>query len=130
MKAVDISGINKAIQEITMEYYDDVVDATKQAVDDETKAAYKVLKDNAPVRTGRYKKTLKKKKSFENLVEKRNTLYPEVKKGGRHMEHLVERPHATRNGKRTRGKPHFAPAEKHVLDNLETKIANNVKKIK
>lgn len=127
-KIIKANELSKAIEEITKDYYDDAIEATKKGIDDETSAAHKILKDNSPVRKGRYKKSLKKKKSFENLTEKRNTLYAD--KGGKGLSHLLERPHATRNGKRTKAKPHFAPAEQHIKNNLEKKIAENIEKIK
>lgn len=127
-KTIKSNELSKAIEEITNAYYDDAIEATKKGIDDETNAAHKVLKDNAPVRKGRYKRSLKKKKSFENLTEKRNTLFAD--KGGKGLSHLLERPHATRNGKRTKGHPHFAPAEQHVINNLEKKITENIDKIK
>lgn len=108
------------------EFKDDAIDAYKDAIDNVSKESLKVLKYNAPVRKGKYKRSLRKKMTMDTLTEREITLYSS-KKG---LPHLLERSHATRNGRRTKAIPHFEKAEKYVNNNLEAEIKKGIGKIK
>lgn len=108
------------------EFNDDAIDAYKDAIDNVSKESLKVLKDNAPVRKGKYKKSLRKKMTMDTLTEREITLYSSNKA----LPHLLERSHATRNGRRTKAIPHFEKAENYVNNNLENEIKKGIGKIK
>lgn len=124
---IEIDKFSKTIKETLFECTDDIIDAEKKAVDTVTKGGLKELKNNAPIRTGNYKKSLKSTKERETLTEKVNVLHS--KKRYR-LSHLLENGHATRNGKRTKSVPHFKHAEDYVNKNLEKEVINNIKKLK
>ena len=63
---INVNEFSKAVKSQLKIYSDEVIDRQKKAVDDVTKEALKILKDNAPVqengkRSGKYKKSLKSK---------------------------------------------------------------------
>ena len=84
--------------------------AMKKAV---RKTATKVKNDisaNAPVKTGRYKRSWTAKKTKENS----HTLQMTVHSKNRYqIAHLLEHGHAKRGGGRVAAIPHIAPAEAH-----------------
>ena len=58
---INVNEFSKAVKSQLKIYSDEVIDRQKKAVDDVTKEALKILKDNAPVqengkRSGKYKK--------------------------------------------------------------------------
>ena len=68
---INVNEFSKAVKSQLKIYSDEVIDRQKKAVDDVTKEALVILKNNAPVqekstRKGKYKKSLKSKTSAEN----------------------------------------------------------------
>lgn len=124
---IEAKQLKKALENTLDQYSDDVIDLQKECVDEVTKEAHEILKKNAPIKRGRYKKSLKKKKMKESLTIKENVLYSDKYY---RIAHLLERSHATRNGKRTKGKPHFQPADEYVQDNFEKRIKNKINNMK
>ena len=89
---INVNEFSKAVKIQLKIYSDEVIDRQKKAVDDVTKEALKILKDNAPVqengkRSGKYKKSLKSKTEKETLVSKTNVLYSD---GETSLTHLLE----------------------------------------
>lgn len=127
-RKVGIESFAKEINSIMTAYEKDVVSITKEETDKTTTGALKVLKKNAPVRTGAYKKSLARTKLSENAFGKTNLLYskrPEYRK-----THLLEHGYLTRSGKRSKSFPHFKYADDYIQDNLEKNIGENIEKLK
>lgn len=101
------------------EYADLADTAMKKAV---RKTATKVKNEisaNAPVKTGRYKRSWTTKKTKENS----HTLQMTVHSKNRYqIAHLLEHGHAKRGGGRVAAIPHIAPAESHGEELLESLI--------
>lgn len=94
-----------------LEEYADLADAAmKKAVRKTATAVKNEISANAPVKSGRYKRSWTTKKTRENS----HTLEMTVHSKDRYqLAHLLEKGHAKRNGGRVSGKPHIAPAEAH-----------------
>ena len=133
---INVNEFSKAVKSQLKIYSDEVIDRQKKAVDDVTKEALKILKDNAPVqengkRSGKYKKSLKSKTEKETLVSKTNVLYSD---GETSLTHLLENGHATvkkhgRYGEKTRTKAirHFGVANDYIESELPNKIEKSIK---
>lgn len=100
--------------------YSDLADsAMKKAVRKTATSVKNEISANAPVKSGRYKKSWTAKKTKENS----HTLEMTVHSKDRYqLAHLLEKGHAKRNGGRVAGKPHIAPAEENGADMLESLI--------
>lgn len=101
------------------EYSEIANTAMKKAVRKTATSVKKEISANAPVKSGRYKKSWTAKKTKENS----HTLEMAVHSKDRYqLAHLLEKGHAKRNGGRVAGKPHIAPAEENGADLLESLI--------
>ena len=77
------------------------------------------IQGNAPVRTGKYKKSWAAKKVQENA----NSLTMAVHSRDRYqIAHLLEHGHAKRGGGRVQAVPHIAPAERRGAEELTVRI--------
>ena len=107
------------IMEGLQEYADLATDDLKKAVKKAGDEAKKDIQNNAPVKTGAYKKswTVKTTKETSNAMEvvvhSRNRYQ---------LAHLLEFGHAKRGGGRTRAFPHIAPAEQRAAELLEREV--------
>ena len=102
-----------------LEEYADLADAAmKKAVRKTATAVKNEISANAPVKSGRYKRSWTTKKTKENS----HTLEMTVHSKDRYqIAHLLEHGHAKRGGGRVAAIPHIAPAEQHgeeMLTNL------------
>ena len=114
--------IDKALNLYTLEITSDI----KEEVEIRAKDVVKVLKSTSPTgHRGKYKKAWKSKKMFENANDVRFVVYSTEYR----LEHLLEKGHALRNGKKTRAQPHIKPAaeemEKEFQKNVEIIIGRN-----
>ncbi len=100
--------------------YAELADAgMKRAVRKTATAVKNEISANAPVRSGRYKRSWTAKKTKENS----HTLEMTVHSKDRYqIAHLLEHGHAKRGGGRVAAIPHIAPAEANGTDMLETLI--------
>ncbi len=108
-----------------MTEYAELADAEmKKAV---RKTATKVKNEiaaNAPVKSGRYKRSWTAKKTKENS----HTLQMTVHSKNRYqIAHLLEHGHAKRGGGRVAAIPHIAPAEQHGEETLTKLIEKALK---
>ncbi len=103
-----------------LQEYADLADAEmKKAVKKTATEVKKEIAANAPVKSGRYKKSWTAKKTKENS----HTLEMTVHSKDRYqIAHLLEHGHAKRGGGRVAAIPHIAPAEQHGEEMLESLI--------
>lgn len=103
-----------------LQEYADLADAEmKKAVKKTATEVKKEIAANAPVKSGRYKKSWTAKKIKENS----HTLEMTVHSKDRYqIAHLLEHGHAKRGGGRVAAIPHIAPAEANGEQMLESLI--------
>ena len=100
--------------------YSDLADsAMKKAVRKTATSVKNEISANAPVKSGRYKKSWTAKKTKENSHSLEMTVHS---KDRYQIAHLLEHGHAKRNGGRVAAIPHIAPAEENGADMLESLI--------
>ncbi len=100
--------------------YSELADtAMKKAVRKTATSVKKEISANAPVKSGRYKKSWTARKTKENSHSLEMTVHSEDRY---QLAHLLEKGHAKRNGGRVAGRPHIAPAEENGVDLLESLI--------
>ena len=132
-REITITNLTKEVMEMLNEYGDEIVDISKEAVDEVAKEAVKVVKNNAPVDTGKYKKSITQKIAYESLTERRRTIYSNKYAG---LTHLLENGHQKFNGfggpypGRTRAFPHWIKGEEYAQKELPKRIEQKIKEIK
>ena len=116
---VRIDQMAHVIMEGLQEYADLATDDLKKAVKKAGDEAKKDIQNNAPVKTGAYKKswTVKTTKETSNAME-----VVVHSKNRYQLAHLLEFGHAKRGGGRTRAFPHIAPAEQSAAELLEREV--------
>lgn len=116
---VRIDQMAHVIMEGLQEYADLATDDLKKAVKKAGDEAKKDIQNNAPVKTGTYKKswTVKTTKETSNAME-----VVVHSKNRYQLAHLLEFGHAKRGGGRTRAFPHIAPAEQRAAELLEREV--------
>jgi len=114
-----IDDMAAEIMEGLSEYAELADTAMKKAVRKTATAVKNEISANAPVRSGRYKRSWTTKKTKENS----HTLEMTVHSKDRYqIAHLLEHGHAKRGGGRVAAIPHIAPAEQHGEEMLESLI--------
>ncbi len=114
-----IDDMAAEIMEGLSEYAELADTAMKKAVRKTATAVKNEISANAPVKSGRYKRSWTAKKAKENS----HTLEMTVHSKDRYqIAHLLEHGHAKRGGGRVAAIPHIAPAEANGADMLETLI--------
>ena len=118
-KRVTVDKMSDAIMAGLKEYADLATDTVKEAVKDSAKTVKKEIREKAPKRTGRYRKSWTSKKTAENSNSMTVTVYS---KDRYQIAHLLEHGHAKRGGGRVAGREHIAPAEEKGKQELLRKI--------
>jgi len=122
---VSIDEMDQAINEQLQKYTGSVTEDMKDSLRESAKEIRKDISRNAPVRTGRYKKSWAVKKIAENSTSLDLVVHS---KNRYQLTHLLEFGHAKRNGGRVEGKPHIQPAEeagkKKLVESLKEKVRN------
>lgn len=121
---VTVDHLAEAVMKGLTEYADASTELVKQSVQQVSKEVKKEISENAPKRTGVYKKSWGTKKTKETS----NSLTMTVHSKNRYqIAHLLEHGHAKRGGGRVAARPHIAPAEEHGVTSLQEKIERGLK---
>lgn len=123
---VKIGELSEAIMEGLKEYADLATDEMKDSVKKAGKTVKKEIEKNAPVQTGRYKKSWSTKTTKETSSSLELTVYSPKRY---QIAHLLEFGHAKRGGGRVRAIPHIAPAEEAGVQELEQNIEKALRKM-
>ncbi|ADU27365.1 HK97 gp10 family phage protein [Ethanoligenens harbinense] len=120
---VSIDQMDSAIMDELTKYAGLAADDLKDAVKDTAKSVRKDIMDNAPVDTGKYKKSW----SVKNVHEDAESIDLVVHSRNRYqIAHLLEHGHAKRGGGRVAARPHIAAAEERgnekLVQTLEEKL--------
>lgn len=123
MKTIKIDQLTNEVMNELEKYRDLAAEDLKAAVKETGDDVKKDISANAPVRTGKYKKSWAVKKvsetseSIEVVVHSKNRYQ---------IAHLLENGHAKRGGGRVRAIPHIKPAEakgeKELVDKIKRKL--------
>lgn len=128
---IDVSQLSKEIALVLENYSEETEQKIKKAIDKKTLEIVRDLKSNPiiPARTGDYRKGFKVNRT-ETGGYKINRIYNKRYR----LTHLLEKPHAIRNGKqgnRTYGEsrsfPHWRQAQK-AADEFEKEIIKELKR--
>lgn len=112
---VSIDEMNDAIMDGLEKYKDLAADDLKDAVKETAKTVRKEIQANAPVDTGKYKKSW----SVKNMHEDAESIDLVVHSRNRYqIAHLLEHGHAKRGGGRVAARPHIAAAEEKGEEQL------------
>lgn len=123
-QTVKIDKLAETIMQGLTEYAETSTEVVKQSVQEVSKEVKKDIADNAPKRTGTYKKSWATKKTKETA----NTLVMTVHSKNRYqIAHLLEHGHAKRGGGRVAARPHIAPAEEAGVLSLQHKIERGLR---
>lgn len=121
---VTVDHLAEAVMKGLTEYADASTELVKQSVQQVSKEVKKEISENAPKRTGAYKKSWATKK----IKETSNSLTMTVHSKNRYqIAHLLEHGHAKRGGGRVAARPHIAPAEENGMTSLQEKIERGLK---
>ena len=118
MKTVSIDEMGNAIQKEFEEYVELTTKEVKDICEKVAEDTKQEIQDNAPVDTGRYKKSwdISKTKDTSQAVE-----YTVHSKTQYRLTHLLEFGHAKRGGGRTKARPHIAKGEQLAIRELKQK---------
>ncbi|HBC98198.1 MAG TPA: hypothetical protein DC053_00600 [Lachnoclostridium sp.] len=118
-RRVNVDQMADVIAQSMSEYADLSNEVMKECVTETSKSVKKEIQANAPVRTGKYKKSWAVGKVKENA----NSLTMVVHNRDRYqISHLLEHGHAKRGGGRVAAIPHIAPAEQRGSEELISRI--------
>lgn len=121
--AIKIDKLSDEIMKGLIEYKDLVADDVKSIVKKVGNDTKNEIKNNAPKRTGAYKKSW----SVTITKENSNALTVTVHSKNRYrLTHLLEKGHAKRGGGRTKAIPHIGPAEEKAIKELYDEISRKI----
>lgn len=122
---VTVNQMADAIIDGLLEYAELATDTMKDCVKKASNTVKKETQANAPVKSGRYKKSWAVKRQKETST----TLEMVVHSRNRYqLTHLLEKGHAKRGGGRVKAIPHIGPAEEKGIRMLEDSIRKGLSK--
>ena len=122
---VSVDQMADVIMDGLLEYAQLATDVMKDCVKKAGNTVKKEAQANAPVKTGKYKKSWTVKRQRETS----NTLEVVVHSRNRYqLTHLLEKGHVKRGGGRVKAIPHIAPAEEKGIRELEEGIKRGLSK--
>lgn len=122
---VTVDQMADAIMDGLLEYAELATDTMKDCVKKAGNTVKKETQANAPVKSGRYKKSWAVKRQKETST----TLEMVVHSRNRYqLTHLLEKGHAKRGGGRVKAMPHIGPAEEKGIRMLEDSIRKGLSK--
>lgn len=122
---VTVDQMADAIMEGLLEYAELATDTMKDCVKKAGNTVKKETQANAPVKSGRYKKSWAVKRQKETST----TLEMVVHSRNRYqLTHLLEKGHAKRGSGRVKAIPHIGPAEEKGIRMLEDDIRRGLSK--
>jgi len=124
-RRVTVDQMADAIMEGLLEYAGLATDMMKDCVKKAGNTVKKETQDNAPVKSGRYKKSWALKCQKETGTTLEMVVYS---KNRYQLTHLLEKGHAKRGGGRVRAIPHIGPAEEKGIQVLEDGIRRGLSK--
>lgn len=128
---ISAAELSPAVKESLEQYGALTGEQMKRAIDKTAKEALSIIRENAPVRTGKYRKSI----GMKTVQEGEHTKVVVIRAGGHEyrLSHLLEKghneviPRGKQKGKvvgHTRAFPHFSKGDAYVDENL----ASNIKK--
>lgn len=124
MPKVTVDELAEAIGKELGDYFDDITEDVKNAVEVTTRECVAEIKQRSPKRTGNYSRSWTATEVFNRRGSIRFTVH---NKKHYRLTHLLEDGHAKKNGGRVEGTPHIAPAEQNAEKNLIKRIEEAIK---
>ena len=121
---ITIDQMDDAIMAELEKYVDLASDDLKEAVKETAASVKKDIQANAPVDTGKYKKSWAVKNVHEDSESIDLVVYS---KNRYQIAHLLEHGHAKRSGGRVEAQPHIAAAEERGNETLVKTIEQKLK---
>lgn len=124
MPKVTVDELAEAIGKELGDYFDDITEDVKNAVEVTTRECVAEIKQRSPKRTGAYRRSWTATEMFNRRGSIRFTVH---NKKHYRLTHLLEDGHAKKNGGRVEGTPHIAPAEQNAEKNLIKRIEEAIR---
>ena len=124
MPKVTVDELAEAIGKELGDYFDDITEDVKNAVEVTTRECVEEIKQRSPKRTGAYRRSWTATEMFNRRGSIRFTVH---NKKHYRLTHLLEDGHAKKNGGRVEGTPHIAPAEQNAEKNLIKRIEEAIR---
>lgn len=123
-KAIPVNELAKAIDKEFTEYVELTTKDMKEIVKEVSDHTKEEIQQNAPVDTGRYKKSWTVTKTKDSSLALTMTVHSKTRY---RLTHLLENGHAKRGGGRTKAIPHIAPAEAKAEKELQSAVERSLK---
>lgn len=122
---IKVGELASQINKLMEEFNEEVIEATKTAVETVAKESKEEIKANSRVDTGRYQKGWRTKTTTDTPTQTVVSIYNANAPG---LVHLLEDGHKTVNGRRTVALPHVKPVEEKLEERLMSETLKNIKK--